>query len=144
MNPLIHTNKKYACLNIIINLVLLSTMVYLVKTNHRKNVQVPSTHKKQETNKDPFIHHVSFPKGDWMENTVSHNIIGGEVLCGIIANNKNYDRLSSNGLHADYNSIYTNHLYRTELLNSYSTDCILFKPTSYITTVNGKFKTLFF
>jgi hypothetical protein len=133
MNP-IHTNRKSACINIIINLSLLSIMVYIVKTSSKSSSPIDNNNILQTPNKDTIN---ILPQGDWMTNTITYNIISGNILCGIIKNNDNFN-IGIPKSETIYNSdrIYSSH-------QLYNNDCIIFNKHNFITTSNGKFKIIF-
>ena len=124
MDP-IHMNRKSMCLNIIINLCLLSLMVYIVKTS---NKPCPISNKviKQMAKDNDSLEY--FPKGDWIINTIDYRIIAGNILCGVIFNKKEVNI-----------GIYSKHTINPND-RSYNNDCIMFTKNDIITTSNGKFK----
>lgn len=113
----IHLNKKSACFNIILNLCLLSLMVYVVKTSDKPHSIPNNEIIKPTTNKDSLQY---FPKGDWFIDTLSYEIINGHILCGVIKNNAHL--LNNN------KNIYD--------------DCIVFKNGDYIIIENNRYKVM--
>ena len=119
-------NRKSACLNIIINLCLFSLMVYIVKTSN--NFRPISNNKviKQMAKDNDNLEY--FPKGDWPTYTVDYSIINGNILCGVIKNNKEVNV----GIYGDY-TMNSND-------RSYNNDCIMFTKNDIITISGNRFK----
>jgi hypothetical protein len=103
-------------------------MVYIVKTSSKSCANIDNKCIIPTPNKDTTYF---LPKGDWLTNTIQYNIISGNILCGIIKNNDDFNigiprsetLYSSNRLHIS--------------------DCIMFNKNNFITTSNGKFKIIF-
>ena len=143
MNSTTHFNKKYLCLNITINIIFLVIFLLIVMTNRPIENKQKNSYDVLKNDKSVSSYKIEyFPKGDWMENTISHNIIAGEILCGVIKK-----KSKANTFFHDFypypNTLYENNVYYNSFANTYSTDCIPYKSANYITTENGKFKMLF-
>jgi hypothetical protein len=127
MNP-VDINRKSTCLNIIINLTLLSIMVYIVKTSSKTCSNIDNKCVIPESNKDTIN---ILPRGDWLTNTIQYNIISDNILCGIIKNKPNFNIGFPRS-----ETIYSNH-------QLYNSNCIMFNKNNFITTSNGEFKIIF-
>ena len=143
MNSTTHLNKKYLCLNITINIILLVIFMLIVVTNRPiENEQKNSYGAQKNDGSVSSYKNEYFPKGDWMKNTISHNIIAGEILCGVIKK-KSKPNTFFHEFYPYRNTFHENNMYYNNLFDTYGTDCIPYKSTNYITTENGKFKMLF-
>lgn len=144
MNSTTHLNKKYLYLNITINIILLAIFVLIVTGNRPTENGQKNSHDTQKSDKSISSYkNEYFPKGDWIKNTISHNIIAGEILCGVIRKSSKSNTFFPHEFHPHYDIINQNNGHYNNLFDTYSTDCIPYKSTNYITTENGKFKILF-
>lgn len=113
-------NKKYACFNIMINITLLSLMIFFVKTSNKSYSNKSCLDKScvninNDKNTNYFL-----PYGDWQVNTISYKLLTDNILCGVIKTSNIFNEINLNRL--------------------YNNDCIKFRKNDFITTYKGKFK----
>jgi len=123
---------KNTLLIIIINFLIFTIISSYSNNNVNKKSNTLENYNKNKTN---------FPKGTWLLNTISYEIIDNQILCGLILNNMDSDELHS--LHRPNISVLIpNNKYKT--IKVYTTDCIKFKKNDFIVIVNGKFRKKYF